>query len=95
MPRQTPEILSYHNKKLGFHEEPLEAYLEFHEIEDRFLSYSSENDRGYIGVWEIINEKLYLTELKGFNQKMQMIGMGAVFLDEGNVFAGGTVVRSM
>ena len=88
MPQQTPEILIYNEKKLSFQEEPLAPYLEFHEIDDRFLSYSSENERGYIGVWEIIDNKLYLTDLKGFNQKMKLIGMIDIFLDPENIFAG-------
>lgn len=87
MPQQTPELLIYNNTKLSFHEEPLEEYLEFHKLEDRFLSYSSENDRGYIGIWEIIENKLYLTDLKGFNKDMKLIGMNSLFLDEGNIFA--------
>lgn len=85
---QTPELLIYNGNKLSFKEEPLEEYLEFHEIEDRFLSYSSENDRGYIGIWEILENKLYLTDLKGFSKDMRLIGMSAIFLDEGNIFAG-------
>ena len=87
MPLQTPEILNYQNKKLSFQEEPLAPYLEFHQIDDRFLSYSSENERGYIGVWEIRNDKLYLTDLKGFNSKMKLIGMQAIFLDTDAIFA--------
>ncbi len=51
MSQQTPEVLKYNNEKLSFQEEPLAPYLEFHEIDDRFLSYSSENERGYIGVY--------------------------------------------
>ena len=88
MPTQTPELLNYQGEKRSFQEEPLAPYLEFHQIDDRFLSYSSENERGYIGVWEILDDKLYLTDLKGFNQKMRLIGMIDIFLDEAAIFAG-------
>lgn len=88
MPQQTPEVLNYNEQKLSFHEEPLAPYLEFHQIDDRFLSYSSENKRGYIGVWEIKDNKLFLTDLKGFDQKMKLIGMEAIFLDPNAIFAG-------
>ena len=52
MPK-TSELLLYNGRKLSFNEEPLEAYLQHHGIEDAFLSYSSENERGYIGIWQI------------------------------------------
>ena len=87
MPKQTPELLNYQNKKLSFQEEPLAPYLEFHLIDDRFLSYSSENERGYIGIWEIIDNKLHLTDLKGFDEDMQLIGMEAIFQNPEAVFA--------
>ena len=87
MSQQVHEIISYENQKLSFKEEPLAPYLEFHEIDDRFISYSSENERGYIGLWEIIEEKLYLTDLKGFNQNMKLIGMEDIFLDTEYIFA--------
>jgi len=87
MSQQTPEILNYQNKKLSFQEEPLAPYLEFHEIDHRFISYSSENERGYIGIWEIREEKLYLIDLKGFNDKMKLIGMEAIFLEADAIFA--------
>ncbi|MDA9313048.1 hypothetical protein N9Q47_05590, partial [Vicingaceae bacterium] len=64
---KTAELLIYNERKLSFQEEPLEAYLQHHEIEDAFLSYSSENERGYIGIWEIVNNRLKLVELKGFD----------------------------
>ena len=87
MSKQTPELLNCQGKKLSFLEEPLAPYLEFHEIDDRFLSYSSENERGYIGIWEIIENKLYLSDLKGFDEDMQLIGMEAIFQNPEPVFA--------
>ena len=88
MSTQTPELLKYQGEKRSFHEEPLASYLEFHEIDDRFLSYSSENERGYIGLWEILDNKLHLVDLKGFNHKMKLIGMLDIFLDADAIFAG-------
>jgi hypothetical protein len=81
------ELLIYNGRKLSFQEEPLEEYLQHHEIEDAFLSYSSENERGYIGIWEIVNDRLKLVELGGFDQNMTMVGIEDLFQDPENVFA--------
>ncbi|MFT6167229.1 MAG: hypothetical protein ACJASF_001927 [Vicingaceae bacterium] len=84
---KTSELLIYNERKLSFQEEPLEAYLQHHEIEDAFLSYSSENERGYIGIWEIVNNRLKLVELKGFDHNMKMVGIEDLFQDPDHVFA--------
>ncbi|MFT5668653.1 MAG: hypothetical protein ACI9DK_002858, partial [Vicingaceae bacterium] len=73
------ELLIYNGRKLSFQEEPLEEYLQHHEIEDAFLSYSSENERGYIGIWEVVNDRLKLVELGGFDQNMKMVGIEDLF----------------
>ena len=86
MPK-TSELLIYNERKLSFNEEPLEAYLQHHNLEDAFLSYSSENERGYIGVWEIINKRLKLVDLKGFDHKMNMVSIDQLFQDPSNVYA--------
>ena len=84
---KTSELLIYNGRKLSFQEEPLEAYLQHHGIEDAFLSYSSENERGYIGVWEIVKDRLKLVELKGFDHNMKMMGIEDIFHNPETVFA--------
>lgn len=87
MPK-TSELLLYNGRKLSFNEEPLEAYLQHHGIEDSFLSYSSENERGYIGIWQIDkNNRLKLIELKGFDHNMKMVGIEDLFQNPEAVFA--------
>ena len=84
---KTSELLIYNGRKLSFQEEPLEAYLQHHDIEDAFISYSSENERGYIGIWEIVKDRLKLVELKGFDHNMKMVGIEDLFQNPDNVFA--------
>ena len=67
---QVPDILLYKGKEVSIFNNPLESYYsednrpEF--ILDQEACLSTACWRGYIGKWEIYDDKLYLIELKSF-----------------------------
>lgn len=64
---QFSEIIKYNNKVTALHTEPLAEYIEEHEEFTTFLRgelICTALWRNYIGTWEIIDDKLYLIELK-------------------------------
>lgn len=64
MTAQTPEEFVYKGKRyLGLYTEPLNQYLQTHNIE--FQAFISTCWRGYRGLWVISNNRLYLTDFSG------------------------------
>jgi hypothetical protein len=61
MTQQSPDTLIYKDEKWDLLREPLDAYLAVKEIE---LTYASTDlMRGYDATWEIVDDRLYLTEI--------------------------------
>jgi hypothetical protein len=66
MTAQVPETLVYNGETLSMCEEPFYQYLTLiGEDESPFEATNSANWRGYIGSWEIQNDRLYLIGLRG------------------------------
>lgn len=65
MTAQTPEELLYQGEMESLCTEPLRDYFSRMGIEQPFEAIISTIWRGYIGTWEIIEDRLYLIELSG------------------------------
>ena len=62
---QVPEELTYAGRKLEMSSEPLGDYFDLAGIRPGFIGFCSTCWRGYIGQWEILDERLYLTGISG------------------------------
>ena len=65
MTAQFSENLIYEGKQVSMCNEPLGLYFELVGIEPKFAGINTALWRGYIGTWEIINDRLYLIDLEG------------------------------
>ena len=83
---QAGDVLSYNGKKTTITEEPLKPYLETR-IDVSFIFKSTALVRGYIGVWEIKNKKLYLVSLVGFISNNEKVDLKYLFPNMTEVFA--------
>ena len=63
---QTSETLIYEGQKLGMRTLPLDQFVAMGGTLPTFESDSTMLHRGYIGTWEIIGGRLYLTRISGF-----------------------------
>jgi hypothetical protein len=64
---QTPEMFIYNGQAFASNDEPLSDFLEQHGLGKLRLGggISSACWRGYVGIWHITKEKLFLIELRG------------------------------
>lgn len=86
MTAQFREVLFYKGERMGMAEEPLKPFLSMRE-DIQFASNCTACWRGYIGNWEIKDNKLYLVELKfGFNVD-ETLEMNDLFPGQSEVFA--------
>ena len=83
---QAGDVLSYNGKKTTIAEEPLKPYLETRN-DVSFIFKSTALVRGYIGIWEIKNKKLYLVSLVGFINNNEKVDLKYLFPDITEVFA--------
>ena len=83
---QSREILSYNGTKTTIAEEPLKPYLEARN-DVSFIFKSTALVRGYIGIWEIKNKKLYLVSLVGFIKNNEKVDLKYLFPNTTEVFA--------
>lgn len=67
MTAQTPEILIYEGEELNMTSNP-----SLNDMADRGWGLSTGNYRGYVGVWEIKDNKLYLNEVRGGFKKEEL-----------------------
>jgi hypothetical protein len=66
MTAQIPETLLYNGEKLAMCDEPLSLWLKIlSDEESPFEEMSSANWRGYVGTWQIKDNRLYLVDLRG------------------------------
>jgi hypothetical protein len=65
MTAQIAETLHYDGLKLSMCSTPLSDYFTFASINPSFESNCTALWRGYVGTWEIVNDRLYLIELNG------------------------------
>ncbi len=83
---QAGDVLSYNGKKTTISEEPLKPYLETRN-DVSFIFKSTALIRGYIGIWEIKNKKLYLVSLVGFIKNNEKVDLKYLFPNITEVFA--------
>ena len=86
MTTQAGDILLYNGKKTTIASEPLKPYLETRE-DVSFILKSTAIVRGYIGNWEIKNNKLFLISLLGFIEDQEQVDLNFLFPDKNEVFA--------
>jgi len=86
MTAQIGEILIFKGKQMRMATEPLMQYLQ-NKKEIKFISHSTACWRGYCGQWEIIDNKLYLTELTGYSPDNKEVDLNYLFPDKKQVFA--------
>lgn len=82
---QAGDVLSYNGKKTTIAEEPLKPYLETRN-DVSFIFKSTALIRGYIGIWEIKNKKLYLVSLVGFIKNNEKVDLKYLFPNITEVF---------
>ena len=66
---QMPDYLYYENKKLALHTgwghpSPLQTYYSQNNLDYPFAMLSTANYRGHVAIWKIVDNKLYLKEIK-------------------------------
>jgi hypothetical protein len=101
MTAQAREVLYYNGKTYWLSTEPLKPLLDI--IGDDLDKSSNEGPsfsssevvmtstacrRGYIGEWEIVEDKLFLIDLKGSPEENERFTMDFLFPDQKKVFAG-------
>jgi hypothetical protein len=89
MTAQIAEILHYNNQKLSMCSEPLGDYFLLAGVEPQFEANCSALWRGYVGTWEIAEDRLYLVELEGTLKDGTEATLATLFPDfPDRVFAG-------
>mgnify|MGYP000588961918 CR=1 FL=1 len=81
MTAQMAEILYYEGDKISMCSNPLSQYFSMAGVESTFESNCTALWRGYIGTWEIVEERLYLTVLKGILNNGDEACLSSVFPD--------------
>lgn len=87
MTAQICDTLVYKNETYGISSEPLESYLKNKELPHKLIAINTACWRGYFASWEIINNRLFLTEWSGNIQGYQQVDMSYLFGDERVVYA--------
>jgi len=86
MTAQAGERLRYKNEDYSMATEPLGEYL-FSRKDINFVFSSTACWRGYIGSWEIADNKLYLIGLEAYIDNYKEVDLGYVFPNQDKVFA--------
>jgi hypothetical protein len=87
MTSQAHECLVYKGEEIGIEEEPLEQYFSGLKKRPKLIAPHTALWRGYHGVWEIKDEKLFLTELVGFVKDNAEVDINYIFPGKKEVFA--------
>jgi len=86
MTAQCGEKLYYNGELHSMATEPLTYYLKSSKLEFKFTPPNTALWRGYVGTWEIKNDKLYLIDLECFVDK-GVRGISYIFNEKKEVFA--------
>lgn len=86
MTAQIGEILIYKEQTFSIVSEPLSDYLETNKIEP-FKFFETSCWRGYVGYWKISGDKLFITNLKGDDERIIDCGLVYLFPNKKEVFA--------
>ncbi len=95
MTSQAREALIYQGEMLSMGSEPLSSYLETLNKQVKFIPPTTACWRGYYGTWEVVEDELYLVELKAYLDGYLEVGIDYLFPGKSRVFAQwftGTVV---
>ncbi len=79
MTAQINEILILSGKKYSMCSCPLQLYLNLSKIPKKICCSKTSLWRGYVGTWEIIDERLYLIELQGNFVDGSFVNLEALF----------------
>ena len=86
MTAQLKEILLYKGDKVGMATEPLAPYLQ--NIKDvNFLSRSTACWRGYFGIWELRDKKLFIIKLQAYLEGYKEVDLNYLFPGKNEIFA--------
>ena len=86
MTAQLKEILLYKGDKVGMATEPLAPYLQ--NIKDvNFLSRSTACWRGYFGIWELRDKKLFIIKLQACLEDYKEVDLNYLFPGKNEIFA--------
>jgi hypothetical protein len=81
MTAQASEILNYEGQAIALCEEPLAGYFNLIKMEPPFVFTSTALWRGYVGSWEITQNRLYLVGLKGWIDGGRQVDLSFIFPD--------------
>ena len=81
MTAQATEILYYKAEEVALCEEPLREYFELAGIESPFEAPHTALWRGYVGTWEVLDDRLYLIALRGWAKTGNEVGLDFLFPD--------------
>lgn len=90
MTAQVREILFYNGEKHFLSSEPLKPLLEIIGDDNPFPKpriCSTACWRGYVGTWEIVENKLFLVGLRGFPEENKELSLDNIFPNLNKVFA--------
>ena len=88
MTAQSPEVLILDGQTHALCTEPLARYLRLASIEGIFRATNSACWRGYIGTWEVVDDRLWLTAIEGNLKSGEIANLETLFLNAtGPVFA--------
>jgi hypothetical protein len=81
MTAQVTEVLIYEGKKMSICTEPLSNYFVLNGNKPQFVSPHTALWRGYVGTWEIIDDRLYLTHIEGIITDVGPASISSLFPD--------------
>jgi hypothetical protein len=81
MTAQTPERLHYQGEEVAMYTLPLDDYFALVESSPPFVWTSTDCWRGYVGRWEIADNRLYLIELRGRLKDGSEASVATIFPD--------------
>ncbi len=88
MTAQIAECLFYEGTAHAMYATPLSSYLAEHADSPKFAQHCTALWRGYVGTWEIQNDRLYLIDLQGTLTDGTQVKLATIFPDEqGKIFA--------
>ncbi len=88
MTAQFTEKILLHGRKRSLCTEPLESFFDMSGLQPEFEATSTSLWRGYVGTWEVLNQRLYLVDLNGTLKNGQIANIATIFPEFPNrVFA--------
>jgi hypothetical protein len=79
MTAQFTEQIVLNGQKRSLCTDPLESFFEMTGIHPEFDATSTALWRGYVGTWEVLNERLYLIDLNAKLKSGQKVGVRTIF----------------